>query len=307
MITVEVIADSVNSNGERITTFALTYPRMIHSELMTHRVFSRNAQSSRAVPGNGMRAMIRAQPAEPIHWGKNQKGMQAGTELTGWRLKAAKLFWRYHKWQSLVSSWLLDKVGAHKQISNRLLEPHSHIRVIVTSTSWANFIALRDHYDAEPTFQALAAEVRHKLEMSVPKPLKTGEWHLPFIGEEDEGLSTETALKVSVARCARVSYYTHENGVKRRSTLNDDLKLYDRLVGAQPLHASPAEHQAKSDPKAEVAVHWGNFTGWIQYRKTLQHEYVEDTPFNFYAYVAPAPGISVFNAYETAYNDGRLK
>ena len=44
-----VIADS-EYNSNRITTLELTYPRYIHSELLTHRCLSRSASSSRATP-----------------------------------------------------------------------------------------------------------------------------------------------------------------------------------------------------------------------------------------------------------------
>ena len=43
-------------------TFELTYPRYIHSEFMTHRVFSRNASSSRAIPVKRMIEQVRNNP-----------------------------------------------------------------------------------------------------------------------------------------------------------------------------------------------------------------------------------------------------
>ena len=78
---VKVIADSISESGKRITTFQLKYPRFIHSEVMTHRVFSRNASSSRAIPVKKMIEQVRNNPAMPIHWGANQSGMQAKNEL----------------------------------------------------------------------------------------------------------------------------------------------------------------------------------------------------------------------------------
>ena len=46
----EVLIDSVNPAGQRLTTFVLRFPRFVLSEFNTHRMFSRNASSSRAIP-----------------------------------------------------------------------------------------------------------------------------------------------------------------------------------------------------------------------------------------------------------------
>ena len=45
-----IAADSINVKGKRITTFIVTMPRIVLAELNTHRVFSRNSASSRAIP-----------------------------------------------------------------------------------------------------------------------------------------------------------------------------------------------------------------------------------------------------------------
>lgn len=77
----EIIADSISSQGCRLTSYVLEYPRFIHSEIMTHRVFSKNASSSRAIPIEKMIEMTKTNPAMPVWWGKNQSGMQAKEEL----------------------------------------------------------------------------------------------------------------------------------------------------------------------------------------------------------------------------------
>src|SRR3546814_11692600 len=82
MIRAQVVADSIGRHNCRITTFALTYPRFIHSELMTHRVFSRNAASSRAIPIHRVIGEVIQNPARPVHWGRQQKGMQAHEALS---------------------------------------------------------------------------------------------------------------------------------------------------------------------------------------------------------------------------------
>jgi thymidylate synthase ThyX len=85
MISAKIIADSISESeyGDRITTFELEYPRFIHGELMTHRLFSRNAASSRAIPINKMMDQVLTAPAMPVEWGLNKSGMQAEEMLKG--------------------------------------------------------------------------------------------------------------------------------------------------------------------------------------------------------------------------------
>lgn len=267
-IAARIVADSISTSGKRLTTFVLTYPRFVHAEFMTHRVFSRNAASSRAIPSKKIRAAVRKDMATPIHWGANQAGMQAQAELTGWRLKAAQVLWATAAYPMLFLSWMLEKIGLHKQIANRILEPWFNITVVVSGTEWANFYSLRNHHMAQPEIRVLAEAMLNEHNNSIPRLLGSDEWHLPFV--EDSELSTlglEEAQIVSVARCARVSYMNHDG---RRSTLEEDRTLYNRLVGSSPKHASPTEHQARplGDPMAVA----GNFVGWIQYRKMLADE-----------------------------------
>jgi thymidylate synthase ThyX len=277
-ITARAIADSFSLfGGSRLTTFELRYPRFIHSEVMTHRVFSRNASSSRAIPVKKLIEDVMNDPAMPIHWGKNQKGMQAEEELSPQDIEKAKNRWLAARDQAVEAARELDAIGAHKQIVNRILEPFSHITVTVTATQWSNFFALRCHPDAQPEIQALGDAVWKAREESEPALLDTGQWHLPYITRaEIDNLSIKTndLIKMSVARCARTSYLTHD---KKEPSIEQDLALYDRLVGSEPLHASPAEHQATPD-MMDSNGQWrnrelhGNLVGWIQYRKTLPNE-----------------------------------
>lgn len=278
IISAKVIADSVTTTGIRITTLELTYPRSVHSEFMTHRVFSRNAASSRAIPISKTIQGVCLNPATPIHWGAHQKGMQADYEMTGIRLTLAKFIWKMHRWNSLASAWMLNKLGAHKQLANRLLEVHNHITVLVTSTKWANFMALRDHVTAEPIMQELARQIMFARSSSAPRVLKDGEWHLPYVSksERDAHIHIDTLLKVSTARCARLSYKSFNGGTGKTSTPEEDKTLFKKLLGSSPLHASPAEHQARADPDGRDRDLWGNFHGWIQYRKMLPMEQVKD-------------------------------
>lgn len=314
-ITAQVIADSISPEGIRLTTMQLRYPRFIHAEAKTHRVItidgimyeetidtgfmddpdlSRNASSSRAIPVNRMIEDLRRDPAMPIFWGSNKPGMQAGEELNLAEIDFCKSSWNYAMLDAIRHVEGMVASGLHKQIANRILEPWAHINVVVTATDWENFFTLRRHADAQPEIKALADAMHHAMSQSTPTNLLPGEWHLPYITKDDrkeanfgpsQTYGRESLKAVSVARCARVSYLTHDG---RQTTIDEDLALYDRLLGAQPLHASPAEHQATPDilntgkeltqfppePGWEHPEQHGNFRGWIQLRKTLPGEFI---------------------------------
>lgn len=264
-----VIADSVNkATGKRITTLQLTYPRFIHSEFMTHRVFSRNAMSSRAVPVAKMLKQIREEPAAPIHWGKNEPGMSASTELEGAAKDDAYRLWMSAAWGAADIAQKLDALGAHKQIVNRILEPFQWMHTVVTSTEWDNFFLLRCHPDAQPEIQFLAHLMVEAMKKSGPREVAVYDWHIPYVSRAElDDLRSDIAVRCSVARCARVSYLNHDGSTP---DVAKDLKLYERLVGAQPRHASPAEHQAMAIRATESS---NNFQGgWKQYRDILETE-----------------------------------
>lgn len=161
----ELILASKNSvTGVNLYTFVLVYPRVILPEVNTHRMLSRNTASSRAIPSKKQRAKVLHDPFVPISIGANQKGMQAGEELTGWRRTVAIQAWKLTRYAAVAASWVLDKVGAHKQIVNRIVEPWTWTQQIVTCTDLKNFFKLRDHPDAEPHFQALARQMHAQVE-----------------------------------------------------------------------------------------------------------------------------------------------
>jgi len=300
-IDAKLVADSISPQGIRLVTMQLRYPRFIHAEFMTHRQFSRNASSSRAIPVSKLIMEAQRDPAVPIHWGKNQPGMQAHEQLNDAAREMAKQTWLAARDQAVETATAMAELGAHKQLVNRILEPFTHISVVVTATEWSNFFALRLHRDAEPHIRLLAAAIKDEFDAGVPNELRPGEWHLPYVREDDhdkvwsadpvlieysnstrQATILPTLIKLSVARCARVSYLTHDG---ENPKILDDLKLYDRLVGSTPLHASPAEHQATPDKCNSPGTYgyvvrgeWekprlhGNLRGWIQYRKTLPNE-----------------------------------
>lgn len=268
MIEAKIIKDSISPAKIRITTFVLTYPRMIHSEFMTHRMFSRNASSSRAIPVKKQIKMVLNNPAMPLAFKANKAGMQAGESFGAVKQFLCRFIWRCAGLAAVFFSKVMDILNIHKQYANRILEPFAHITVVCTATEFNNFFSLRYHEMAQPEICELAKKMYEVYELSVPKKLKTGQWHLPFI--EDTYTIGDTFIKQSVARCARVSYLTHDGKV---SNFNDDTKLYDRLLKAVPIHASPAEHQAMATDDSDNFS--GNLRGWVQYRKTLPFENVE--------------------------------
>ena len=260
-----IIADSINLTGDRLTTFVLTYHRMIHSEFMTHRMLSKNSSSSRAIPVKKMIELVESQEVYPLHWGKNQKGMSAQTEVTEDEIRAASAVWQEARLDAIRHARRLIEIGIHKQVVNRLLEPFSTITVICSGTEYQNFFEQRCHLDAQPEIQALANKMKAAYDASQPQQLNSGEWHLPLIKQDDidEISDINELIKVAVGRCARVSYLNHD-GMR---SLGDDVKLHDRLLTSKPSHLSPFEHVAMSLANSEKRA---NFTGFQAYRFDLE-------------------------------------
>lgn len=290
MITAKIVADSISSDGKRITTFELEYPRMVHAELMTHRLFSRNAASSRAIPIEKMLDLVESNPACPEEWGKNQKGMQAKEVFTGDAQNAVKQVWRECAQRAVDSSRLLNDCELHKQIVNRVVEPFSHIKVVVTATEFDNWYWLRKHEDAQPEIRILAEKMYEESLKSEPVELGARDWHVPYYRDgqwfcnHEEPHSLEEALMISSSCCAQVSYRVLDESIDKAR------KIYHQLVTSKPTHASPFEHQArpmqydyganrftKTTTWQEGVTHFhkelglgsGNFYGWIQHRQLL--------------------------------------
>lgn len=259
----KVLADSISPEGARLTTLEVTFPRLVLAEFNTHRVFSRNSASSRAIPVEKQLARIMDEPFIPEYWGANQAGMQAEKELSGEEAEKAKAEWLAGRDSAVAHARALLNIGLHKQLSNRLLEPFMWHTVIVTATEWSNFFALRAHPDAQPEIRRAAELMRKAMSDSTPKQLDYGEWHTPLI-QSDESFELEEKIKISCGRCARVSYLTHDG----KRDPSKDLELYSRLVDSG--HMSPTEHAARPMEKGETQR--GNFKGWHQHRADLPHE-----------------------------------
>lgn len=291
MYETKILLDSISPAGARVTTFELTYPRFVHAELMTHRVFSRCSASSRAIPVERLIERVDRHPVLPKWWGKNQKGMQAREELSPAEIEVVKRLWLEGKDAALALADRLSTAGLHKQIANRPLEAWMFITVIVTSTDYRNWFRLRHHEDAQPEIAWVATDMLPAYLASVPRPLAAGEWHLPLLPDHaqlvEEGYTIAQLKAISAGRVARVSYLTHD-GV--RDPLKD-IELGLGLGTREPPHMSPLEHVAQScshaqwnalvygemdraDRAGELfnPMRLGNLVGWRQFRKEFSNE-----------------------------------
>lgn len=306
-ITAKVIADSISPSGKRITTFEIEYPRFILAELNTHKMLEKNSSSSRAIPITKMIEQIETNGATPLYWGKTKSGMQAGEEVVGNDLSVIQYLWDLARSNAVASADVLSQMGLHKQTANRLLEPFQMMKTVITGTDWDNFFNLRIHPDAQPEFCMLAYKMYMAMQESTPVKLVAGQWHLPFVHTfiSKEGvqyysdginplsggkqLSLEEAIRVSASCCAQTSYRKSDDSLEKAD------KIFDMLIKADVLHASPFGHLATpivsvNDTVNEIYKNltddftWelgvthmrrggilcsGNLTGWISYRHLI--------------------------------------
>lgn len=306
----KVIADSIDYLGRRVTSVEGVLHRPVLAELNTHRLisrpeadapleleeFSRNSASSRAIPVQKQLDRVHNDPAIPVSWPAEKKGMQGGAELTGEDLRQAQTAWMQARHNSMIAVTAQQQAGLHKSVTNRLIEPYMWHTVILTATNWQGFFDQRCDENAQPEIRVFAEAVKAAYDASTPVELHPKHWHLPYIDDEDvESVEkyvydlgessrynvTRTLVQVSTTRCARTSYMTHDG----KRDVSEDLGLYDRLVTARPVHFSPAEHPCRSEPGnvdevvirpdfgqpeyTYVGPRYGNFTGYHQHRFDL--------------------------------------
>lgn len=281
-----ILADSVSPDGDRLTTFELTFPRYVLAEMNTHRLISKNSASSRAIPTEKLIDRVINDPVIP-QFGKNQPGMQAGEGLSAKDLVYAHAAWEAVRSRAVEQAKFLHDIGVHKQAANRLLEPFMFHTVIATATCWENFFEQRstNHSPlADPAIAQMATMAEDLYREHTPVLIHYGEWHLPLFsrsgGDKDDYIDAinlaeqvdldyiEVAKRVSTARCARVSYLTHDG----KRDMQKDLDLFENTL-FQHGHWSPLEHVATP---AEGAVR-GNFIGWAQFRHEVEQDLKIDT------------------------------
>ena len=347
----EILADSINQQGHRLTTFKITYPHIIHAEMLRHRMLSRNVASSRAIPFKKMVKDVQENPFIPIAWQKTHKGMQ-GTEYLSHK---DDVYNNTHEWlagrdYAVAVAKSLNDLGVTKQLCNRLLEPFVWTTELVSGTEWVNFFELRcpkyksgdspvfkskkdcvnfinsqgnnikvEDYDeihwlkwntsqAEIHIQKIAEMMLDAYNESKPKQLDAGEFHIPFGDridliswldivnddghldgdlDEQDRLFIIDKLKISTARCARLSYTTL--GDNPKIDYKADIKLHDKLLKSK--HLSCFEHCARAMSEEEYESfykvegvnkeHTGlnenkgwcnNYRGFINYRYLVENE-----------------------------------
>jgi 5-methylcytosine-specific restriction endonuclease McrA len=257
------------------------FPNFLANGIVVHN--SRNASSSRAIPVNKMIQSVLDNPFIPIHCGKNQKGMQADQEVDAATAAEAEKIWLDLRDKCVEAARKLVDLGIHKQIANRPLEWCGHISVVMTSTEWANWFALRYHGKAQPEICQLAKVMWVAYQSSTPRQILDTDmsdpwfWHLPYVLDEERSqFAVGELLKRSTARCARVSYLNHDGTTPDAAK---DHALFEGLVGDVPKHMSPTEHQAMPLGLDSRYERRGNFIGWLQHRKTIADENItEFTP-----------------------------
>lgn len=258
---------------ENLWTFELVYPRYIHSEFMTHRVFSRNASSSRAIPVKRMIEQVRNNPVIPPKIFMNQKGMVGETEADPVTTTAFHVLWEEAAENAYKTADMMGRLGIHKQHVNRILEPFQFIKVIVTATEWDNFFVLRLAPDAQPEMRELASAIYNEMKRYHNKDvgvLELDKEHivvsLPYITDEDiKEVGKEEyhlLMKISAARCARVSYNNHDGS---KPDIKKDLELYEHLYDSK--HMSPLEHTCIRDEDYRKNA---NLTGWKSLRYLIE-------------------------------------
>jgi hypothetical protein len=265
MIRVRILADSITPRGHRLTTMLWVYPRFIHDEVLTHRMLSRNAASSRAIPVERMCAAVEAEPAEPVAWYANGKGMQSRELLDGKLAGAARSVWLHGASQAVLTARELAYIPVHKSIANRPLLPYQHSETLVSATEWPNLFAQRAHPDAQPEFAELAYQALDAYLASVPVLRQPSEWHIPFGDQMYPEAGLKGQIAVATARAGRLSYATHDGDF----SIGADIGLHDRLTDPARGHWSPTEHPAEA---MDDDAWYGNYRGWRQYRKTFAHE-----------------------------------
>ncbi len=297
---VKVIQDSINTSGNRLITYEIETYRYIWAEVLTHKMLNKNAQSSRAVPVNSVLSVNASDPVTPIVWGKNKGGMSASEQLEGEELHKAQILWNCAATNAFDISKSLSALGLHKMWANRITEPYSRIKVVMSGTEWDNFEWLRDDPDAaQPEIVDLARKIKDAKASSVPLQLKAGWAHVPYVTRrvimddmfyEVEGsgyVPLEIALKISASCCGQISYR------KLDDSFDKAMQIYDRLFDGPKPHFSPSEHQGIAMQNTKQGVisrvlnlpweegvshvdregyFWSaNLKGFIQHRKLIEN------------------------------------
>jgi thymidylate synthase ThyX len=282
MIKAKIVQDSSLPTGERLLTFSVMYGRLIHSELLRHRAASHSVKSSRAIPTHKYRAEVMENIYVPVKFGTKKKGMQAGEPTFLTKFYGEKI-WKLSSKFACFFHWMMEKFGIHKEVANRVLEPYVWVEETITVEADAlkEIANLRVHDDAQEDVRRIVEEMVYEMDRSTPVELNQGQWHVPYVVRrqvENEMIYTDNtgnkltldqAIICSAARCARSSYANHDNSM---SSYDKDIGLAKQLVGSEPMHLSPFEHQARPfTDDTEKSQYSSNFRNFFQQRKAIEN------------------------------------
>ena len=235
MTKARVLSDSL-FNGSRCVTIECEYPRYILSQVNTHRVFSRNTASSRAIP--------------------LETNIKLHKEI---KVKADRI-WLRAKDAMIIYAKQLAAIGIHKQNVNRLLEPFSTIKSVITATDWDNFFNLRLASDAQPEIQELAQCIKEAIDNSEPVELTPDMVHTPYMNDGHSKIDDVDSILGSAACCAQVSY-------RKLNTEPEALdRIVTKLISNGHIHASPFEHVCVGGSNG-----LGNLEGFSQLRHGVEN------------------------------------
>ena len=282
MIKAKIVQDSSLPTGERLLTFNVRYGRLIHSELLRHRAASHSVKSSRAIPTHKYREEVLNDPYIPVKFGTKKKGMQAGPPTFLSKFYGEKV-WRLSSKIACLFHWMMETLKIHKEVANRVLEPYVWVEETITveANALKEIAELRIHVDAQEDVRKIVEEMVYEMDNSTSVQLKKNDWHVPYVVritsddkdmayKDNNGkmLTADQAIVCSAARCARSSYANHDNSM---SNYDNDVKLAERLVGSEPMHLSPFEHQARAfNDESERESNSSNFRNFFQQRKAIE-------------------------------------
>lgn len=300
VVTHSILKPALGVTPRELITFTGNFHRYVLSEFNTHRSFSRNSASSRAVPVTQMIELAKYSRVSPIEWGLNQRGMSASKGIEAGDKNSAQYIWNIARTEAIGCAEKLNILQVHKQVINRILEPFLPHTVVFTCDrpSLQAFFALRISPQAQPEIREFAIAVEKAFNDSEPKELNLGQLHLPFVakiyhweevfnrqtiaydvGEKDEFVYSLPIFQ-SVATCARFSYLGHE---KSQTDLSQEKLFWDLYKNR---HMSTFEHVAvalSSDDKLSKALRMNiigqrggprqNYTrDYLQLRKIIEKE-----------------------------------
>jgi thymidylate synthase ThyX len=283
----QILLDSINAvTGDRITTVILPrFPyaliqepsthRMLHGELLTEPWtpfpvdLSRNSASMRAIPIKTVIERIKDDPYIPT-WTAANKGMVGLDTLTKAVKDDANWMWLKSLDDAIAEAEYYQGLGIAKQDANRALQRFMRIPIIITATEWNPFFRLRTAPDVQPDFRETALELQEAMIQSTPQVLQIGEWHIPFGDRLPDGTDLGSKLRVSAARCARLSYATHDGIID----INRDLAMCADLISN--VHMSPLGHQAMAVQQGckellyKTNANLRNLKGFYSFRARLE-------------------------------------